>query len=366
MDKEFLDGLSQPLVDIYNSVEEQILISIAKRLSKFDSLLEREDDLIFAAWQTELLKQIPHITNENIATIAKHSGLMAEQVQEALKEAGFVAITDIDNSLIGQGFTFAAGTTPVHSAITASLEHYFKSALNDLNIVNGTMLNQADLAYRKSVTNIVANMISGTMSLQEAKRRALIEMANSGIPALIDKRGARWSPEAYVSLLLRQTANDMANKAQDDRLDEHGVDLVLITQHAGARPKCAPYQGNVYSRSGTHGIYPPLDSTSIGQPDGLFGIHCGHKKVPFLHRVTKKPDKLLSDTENARIYEESQQQRKLERDIRKMKRQESVLRAAGDDEGANAAAIKVKHKQKDMRDFIEATGRTRRRDREQI
>lgn len=67
---------------------------------------------------------------------------------------------------------------------------------------------------------------------------------------------------------------------------------------------------------------------------------------------------------NDKNYQESQQQRYIERMIRKWKSSEYLLQTAGLD--ATASSDKVKEWQARMRKFIRDTGRTRRNDREQI
>jgi hypothetical protein len=72
------------------------------------------------------------------------------------------------------------------------------------------------------------------------------------------------------------------------------------------------------------------------------------------------------EEENDRIYQESQEQRAIERDIRKWKTEALSYQAAGDQEGFEKAALKVKEKQADYRSFCKDTGRTPRNDRTQV
>lgn len=72
----------------------------------------------------------------------------------------------------------------------------------------------------------------------------------------------------------------------------------------------------------------------------------------------------INEKENARIYAESQQQRYLEREIRKWKREADVLTTAGLD--ASFEKSKVREKQANMRSFINQTGRMRDYSKEQI
>ena len=68
--------------------------------------------------------------------------------------------------------------------------------------------------------------------------------------------------------------------------------------------------------------------------------------------------------ENDEVYEEKQQQRYLERQIRNAKREVSTLESAGLD--ATKEKQKVKDKQAQMREFIKNSGRTRDYSREKV
>ena len=69
---------------------------------------------------------------------------------------------------------------------------------------------------------------------------------------------------------------------------------------------------------------------------------------------------------NDKEYQESQQQRALERSIREAKRKQAAFKAAGLDDAAADMAQAIKDRQAAMREFIGKTGRTRRYDRESI
>ncbi len=167
-------------------------------------------------------------------------------------------------------------------------------------------------------------------------------------------------------MLTRTLSNNVTNEMQEQRFEEWGCNLVEVSSHAGARPKCAPYQGKIYSRSGGNSRFPNLGSTSWGEPDGLFGINCHHVKYPYFPGYSKKRYQPVSQKKNDRAYENSQKQRKIERDIRKAKTEKRMMEAAKDEVGIAAANQKIRDKQEQMRNFIKETGRTRRRANEQL
>lgn len=118
--------------------------------------------------------------------------------------------------------------------------------------------------------------------------------------------------------------------------------------------------------SGKSKKYPAWSTTSYGDPAGLLGVNCRHLKFPYIPGMSTKRNEPQDYAENDRVYKESQRQRSLERDIKKAKREVMLLEEIGDTEGVKLAKQKVSQRQANMRDFIKATGRRRRPEREKI
>jgi hypothetical protein len=94
---------------------------------------------------------------------------------------------------------------------------------------------------------------------------------------------------------------------------------------------------------------------------GLFHPRCRHTLVAFFPGVIPAPHEW--NAEDQRLYDESQRQRKLERDIRAAKRE---LAGAYTPEQKTRAQFAVRQAQAAMRTFIDSTGRVRNTRREQL
>lgn len=366
MDRESLSKLAQPIVDIYNQIELELLLNIAKRLK--DKKVELETDA--NAWRLQMLHNLGLLDEENLKIIRKHAKLTSAQLNKMLYKAGLMGLKDMEEMIkraIKKGAKLKTpppvGKSPT---ILAILEAYSKQARNVLNLANMTLIDKAKQAYIDIINKVVVDTLTGYYTGEQSIRKALMEWGQKGIPALVDRAGRNWGPEGYVRTVMVSTYGNTVNAMQDARMEEYGIDLIEVSSHAGARPKCAPYQGKIYSLKPGHPKYPYIGTTSIGEPDGLFGINCGHSKYPYIEGVSRKTYHPYPKKENDRIYQESQQQRAIERAIRKAKTKELMLKEAGDIEGAKKAHEQVLKYQAQMREFIEKTGRTRRRYREQI
>jgi hypothetical protein len=242
---------------------------------------------------------------------------------------------------------------------------WVSSAVSKTNIAMATLAQSAGKKYVAAVSKASLSVVTGTDTLQKSVMRSIGELEK--LDAFVDKAGRTWTPEGYVKMVVRDNQRRVSTETMFQAAREGDTDLVEVSSHAGARPKCAPYQGKIFSISGTHPKYPPLSSTSYGEPDGLNGINCGHIFYPFWEGVSKKTYSPFPAKENKETYEQSQQQRAYERKIRYYKRKEAIARdtVGGEQEAAKWKA-RVKESQAELRGFIDETGRTRQRDREAI
>jgi NACalpha-BTF3-like transcription factor len=358
--------LAMPTVEVYLAIEEQLLLNIAKQLKKHQSLMT-EDDIV--SWQTQHLSAVGQLSQQNIVLIAKYAQMSVNEVSKALEQAGYETVGEYEGSLqeaVAQGILIQPPSVEASMALQDVLATYQQKALNTFNLVNATLLKTSQQAYLDVVNQTVGKVLSGSVTPQQALRESISKLSKRGAPALIDKAGKHWSTDTYMNMVMRSTVNNVANAMQDARMDDYGVDLVEISSHMGARPKCAPFQGKIFSRSGYNNRFPSLSTTSYGQPDGLFGINCRHIKYPYIPGLSIKRYQPYNEKKNRERYEQMQQQRYLERRIREAKREVGMMNAVGDEIGMKMARKKLKDRQADMRNYIANTGLRRNRDREQV
>ena len=252
--------------------------------------------------------------------------------------------------------------------LQSSLDQYRK-------VVADTMAYEGQLASAQQILNeATGEVLAGASTHREAVRRAVKRMADDGLTGFVDRGGHHWSPEAYVSMDIRTTVTNTAHQATWARCDEYGLDLIVVSTKAAARPLCYPWQGKVLSRANrardvtdidgnTIHVY-AMSETSYGEPAGIFGINCGHFSSPFFPGLSKVRGQPEPESVNERKYAESQKQRYLERRIRRAKLDVAIAKATQDDEAVKDANRTLRARQAAMREFIRDTGRTRRRDRE--
>ncbi|MEC2212640.1 minor capsid protein [Bacillus paralicheniformis] len=364
--KDRLEQITWPIAQIYSSIQTEILENTAELLAEDQNALEENANL----WYSMKLEQVGGLTRQNVKTIAKKSGLTQKKVQEILSVAGDESIQENEEILkaaFKKGAPIKEAPNPKDDpTIWRILEAFERQSADIFNMINSSILENSAQVYRDILTKTTADVLTGLKTPQQALRATVKKWAEKGIPTLIKSNGNHMYAEGYAAQVIRTMGNRVANEMQDARFDSWGVDLVEVSSHSGARPKCAPYQGRIYSRNGRDTRYPPLSGTSIGDPGGLFGVNCGHFQYPYIPGISTQQFHPMDEERNEKAYENSQKQRYLERAIRDGKRELAVFKKLDDEVGIKRAQKKITRRQAQMRTFIDETGRTRRRNREQI
>jgi len=387
--KEILE-ISEPVEAIYQRTIDELLINIARHFQI--SGWERT-----RYWEIKKLSEMGALTAESAAIIAKNTQMLPGEIEKAFLQVSEKACLDIDPQLrkaAEEGKLQDPQNTPSTSIMMRQdVQAYVDQAVDKMNMTNTTMLQSTQQAYLKGITTAVnaAQIEEAKLALESgalavttgvetrtmAIRKAMNQLAATGITGFYDRAGRKWSADAYAAMVVRTTAHNAAITAIRTRQQEFGGgDIFQVSSHPGARPLCFPYQGKFFSWSGsgvfTDGAghkhqYDNITESSYGEPAGLFGINCGHHPIPMIDGFSYPQDgPEQSEAENDKEYEESQKQRQYEREIREAKRDVEVAKATGDAEAVKAAEQKVAQKQANMRAYVKETGRPRRYDREQI
>jgi len=316
-----------------------------------------------ATWQAEKLAQLGTLRAMNLKAINKGLAQAIIQAQKEIAKRGKMGAAVIDAYAVIERLKLPAGAD---EKLDQLIGMFGRQTASEFNRMGATMLASADQVYIDTAEKTAAQVIAGAKTGRQAIAETISGWSKNGLKAFTDRAGRQWTPEAYAQVITRTTTANVRREAQFERMDEYGLDLIQVSSHADARPGCAPYQGKVYSLNGKTEGYPLLSETSYGEPDGLFGCNCRHTSTIYTpgQKKTFSPYP-LGETEAK--YAESQQQRKLERSIREAKRGLQLAQeSGGDDATIQHWKDRVSGRQAAMRDFIDESGRTRRRDREQI
>lgn len=365
--------LSKGLSDLYTGLETDLIANIAEYLAAGNI------DSPTAQWKIQMLAQLGALDKANISTIAQYAGIAPDMLTEVLETAALTAIEELEPGFqqLAKNGIISSSEVPIENTMARALENYHKQAKQSLNMVNTVMRykaksaaqkiinDTAELAEKQSFLDMLnraaGKAVTGAESRQAAMRQCIKEMSEKGIPAFVDKRGREWSPEAYINMDIRTTVSNTAHQAQFDRMEDYGLDLIEVSSHAGARPKCAEDQGKIFNRKNKDGYTTDLHGrkvryyswkrSSYGEPDGLLGINCGHHIYPFIPGISYQKYFPYDEYDNQEQYKKTQNQRELERRVRKSKRECMALEKTGDTEGLQKAKETLKTRQKALKQY---------------
>lgn len=365
--------LSQSLSDLYTGLETDLIANIAEYLAagKIDSPT--------AQWKIQMLAQLGALDKSNIKVITEYAGIAPDMLTEVLETAALSAVEELEPGFqkLARNGIINGTEVPIEKTMARALTSYQKQAKQSLNMVNTVMRykaksaaqkiinDTAELAEKQSFINTLnkatGKVVTGAESRQAAMRQCIKEMSEKGIPAFVDKLGREWSPEAYINMDIRTTANNVAHQAQFDRMKDYGVDLIEVSSHAGARPKCAEDQGKIFNRKNKDGYttdlhgrkikYYSWKKSSYGEPNGILGINCGHHIYPFIPGISYQKYFPYDEYDNQEQYKKVQGQRELERRVRKSKRECISLESVGDTEGLKKAKETLKTRQQALKQY---------------
>ncbi len=365
--------LAHEVARIYGTLEEWIIVRIVKRLLDGAPELPAEVN----AWRIEKILASASFKREAIAMMEKVLGDIPLQIDRMLYHTARESVDGGDGATLQEawerGLIRTMPEPDMAAQTTFMLEKLKEQALDRMNLVNTSMLTSAQQQYIDTL-NIAAGFMMSGESPHEAMKTATRRLVREGLTGFYDRAGRRWEPQSAVEMILRTTGNSAANQATFTRMDEVGCDVIVVSAHLGARPKCSLVQGKLFSRSGTTKTVTDKNGavwqvgdwnkTSYGEPDGILGINCRHHIGMFFDGLSENKQELIDETKNRERYEQEQKQRRLERELRKAKRERDIAKEIGDEDAARRANTKARAKSKELRDHIDKYDLRRSRVRE--
>lgn len=163
---------------------------------------------------------------------------------ESLTSTQYDVVEKLTNNLMGE-ITEASETV--------------KKNLDDLVI--GRL--QPDIFRQRGLEQVAGMEATGTGAIKTGENLAET-LRRDGVTAFTDRAGRDWSLHTYGSMVARTTSRQAEVLAVLTADPEN--DLYQISSHGTTCKVCAPFEGRVYSRSGTNPDFPPL-AIAFGKVD---------------------------------------------------------------------------------------------------
>ena len=365
LDPQYLSELPEEILKLFAQVEKEILVDMARRISKYDYWISsveyqhlklRETGVL----QADILKALSAMTQKSEAELRRmmqEAGSATLATDAAVYESAGITVPKVKDSEV------------LRSILNAG----YRNTAQTMQNICRTTARTATQQFENALDGAWLKVHSGAFSAETAIETAIKELSEKGIQAIRYASGRTDSLEVAVRRAVVTGVNQTSAQLQEELADELECDLVEVSAHSGARPEHAVWQGRIFSRSGTHPKYPDFrNSTGYGQADGLCGVNCRHTFGPFIEGgVPVWTEEKLKELDEPKYeyggkqlteYEASQVQRYNERQIRRWQREYAAMEAAGLD--TSEAAVKIRHWQAVQNDFVQKTGIARQYERE--
>lgn len=334
-----MDIVAQGAYENAARLHDYVIRAILERLF---ARFERTGQITFTAtdkWQIESLQQSGMLLKDINKEIAKLTGVQAKEIRNALKQAGI-------ESLKTDALVYAAAGLPDNVTLSPAMariaaRQYEATYGRWLNYTRTTAL-AAQNAFYSECDRAYNEMITGAFDYSTAVKGAISRIASTGLETIAYNSGHKDTIEVATLRAVRTSAGQTASEITATRAAEMGIYLFLTSAHIGARPTHYEWQGKVFwvdwdrlssaipinvapqatAPDEIREKYPEfVATTGIGTVTGLCGANCRHSYSPYIEGVSYSPFPDIDKEENAKRYANSQKARRMERAIRKSKRE---------------------------------------------
>lgn len=219
--------------------------------------------------------------------------------------------------------------------------------------------------YQNTLDRAVTDIATGAFDYNTVIKRTIDEMTKSGLRTVSFSKTRTDRIEVATRRAILTGINQVVGKINEENASKLQTEHYEVSAHGTARPSHQKWQGRVYT------MQELKDICGLGKVDGLCGANCRHSYSPFIIGVSKRryTDEELekwAEEENTprkygdkeyTAYEASQEQRKLERLLRKQKQDVKLLKEAdASDEDINVAQARYRITSEEYAKFSKAMG----------
>lgn len=331
------------LLDVWDVAAEKMLQAVTRRLARgIDS----------EGWAEIKAREVLAVRAELLAITAQLAD--PELAISALQEA--YEIGERAAALLGQSAIQSnpAAVTSLASRLTAQLQG---------SIV--PVIRAHEDVFQRAVGDSELLMRTGTITRREAVAESVDRLLAEGVDRFPDSAGRRWHLDSYVRMAGRTMAGQAAVEGQLDGMTARGRDLVVISDSPRECKTCAPWESKLLSVTGTS-LGQKVDGRMVSatvaaaRAAGLWHPNCTHRADPYVSGLTEvsRPDR------NPDGYAQTQKLRRLEREVRELKRRRLAAEQLGETATARALRQKIRAKHAQIAAHADASGLLRRRERE--
>lgn len=239
---------------------------------------------IFLKAETDIINEIGRLRSQGLvdyhavaalervqAILRKMENDSWEYVPQMIEKMFYVRVPEARKIIEGMqetpqkhlaGYQNAAALTSEQINIVQQLTNQLMGEITDASMTAMSTIQSAIIGrvepdvYRRIGLEQVANIQAVGKGINRAVPEFVEVLRREGVTAFVDKAGRNWSLHTYCTMAARTTSRQAEVLSVLTADPEH--DLYIISSHGTTCKVCAPYEGRVYSRSGTNPDFPSL------------------------------------------------------------------------------------------------------------
>lgn len=382
-----LEALPEEIAELFRGLEDTLLADICSRL-KTGTVGET------TVLDIKALRSHGIDLKEIEKAISETSGISEKKLQKLLEE-----VVEKNQQYYNEVITLADVTKPETLVNAADIDAIKRQTLQEMRNITRTMAFVVDagrtiLKPQKALTwaldAALLQVQSGAVSYNTAIASVVKQLADSGLRMLDYESGRSDQVDVAARRAVMTGVNQINQKYAEQSTEYLETDLVETSAHIGARnignvpENHEMWQGKWYRWSEkpqtSTGEYPDfIETTGYGTGAGLGGWNCRHTFYPVVEGVSEatysQADLDAMKGENRKFkfegqeydgYTATQEQRSIERTIRKLKREETAYNAAGLHNKELAVSIRIKRLSAKYKAFSRAAGLPEQRERMKV
>ena len=352
----------QQIARLFEEMELRLITLLTRNLAGHKEW-ETSEGFHWPAWQALKIRNLEQYRRQNKALMKEYRPVIDEATEQMLREQFDEGWEQTQQELIE--------IDPERAKQSIPDDHFFgvnQRRLNSLideiqtakSHVERAALRTMEDVYRQTISRVELSMSAGAVTLPQAIDMAVKDFLAQGIRCVEYKNGRRVNIADYAQMALRTAATRSMLLGEAQRRADFGVDTVLVSQYGACSETCLPWQGKVYiddvwgvwdgERSGDRGLsndghWYMLLSVAVNK--GLFHPNCRHTLLTWRYGDPIPPPMDGDKIRNTAALE--QQQRGLEREVRKWKR---MVEGTLDEVQKKAYQQKARDAHKNVREFI--------------
>lgn len=365
LNEKWIESLPEEVEKLFREISLDITAVICQRIKAVGRLSKTDIIRLTNAYQyygadikkiSEIISGVTGKSEKAVLSILKKAAEESDSFAEVFYSARNIKPLSYlsDNYLSSALYSIAEQTNNQFKDLSKSTL-YYKAENNKLLPVNEM--------YTRAIDKAIYEVRNGTVDYNTAMRKTVRQLGGG---LYIYESGKKTRLDSAVRMNLLDSVRQLNQKTLDYHGKQFGSDGVELSAHAISAPDHAPVQGHQFRNEEFEKMqsgYMSIDVNGVvydgfERPIGQW--NCKHFAFPIVVGVSSPAyteEELANMRENSKQkYDLTQQQRKYELQLRKLKDEKSAQEQAGFDLDARETGLKIRKLHKEYKAFSEKNG----------